>query len=55
MALPEPGGGDDELPREFQRVWGLPLTRVGRLTPEAEVRFVHQGRAVSLAGYDHFG
>ena len=39
---------------EFERACKIPLTRIGTVKPGGGVRFLLQGRAVELRGFNHF-
>jgi len=59
------GGEDFELlvalPPEFNgaalfaKECGIPLTRIGSVLDGHRVRFVHDGRTITLKGFNHFG
>jgi thiamine-monophosphate kinase len=49
-----PASFDPDAVRELHQAAGVALTRVGTVTPGAGVRASLSGRAVTLAGYDHF-
>ncbi|MFL5532429.1 MAG: thiamine-phosphate kinase [Gemmatimonadales bacterium] len=40
---------------EFARACGIPLTRIGTIKSGKGVRFMVEGRAVELRGFNHFG
>ena len=40
---------------EFARACGIPLTRIGTIESGTGARFVLEGRAVELRGFNHFG
>ena len=51
VALPS---GFDAAP-EFKRECGIPLSRIGSVREGSDVRFLYDGAAISLKGFDHFG
>jgi thiamine-monophosphate kinase len=51
VALPASFDAAGELLHEC----GIPLTRIGTVVPGGGVRFLLQGRALTLKGYNHFG